>query len=200
MKNIYRTSILLFVFCISMISCSSDDNTDDTIDLANAEIVTLTFTHYRTLSFQELLTTPILLPVSIENGNTSMNAYYRFVEGFDYDPGFDYELRVAKSAVENPLQDASSIRYQLLEVVSKIEGSTIESFDVFLGSTIGNVTEYYTTEDPIFGFQLSNTIPINCGGMCDAMLETIPDGNTFLFGTFTRNTDNSYTLINTFFD
>ena len=46
------------------------------------------------------------------------NFYYR-IEGFSYEEGFAYELRVRVLPVENPPADASSLRYVLEEVVTK---------------------------------------------------------------------------------
>jgi hypothetical protein len=110
MKNIFRTTIVLFIICISIISCSSDDD--------NGDVITLTFSHYQTVSFIGFSISPVLLPVSIENGDTTSPAYYRFVEGFEYEPGFDYELSVLKSTIEDPPADGSSIRYELLDVMA----------------------------------------------------------------------------------
>ena len=53
--------------------------------------------------------------------------YYDRIVGFDYEPGYEYELRIVEEEVENPPADASSIRWTLLEVVSKapsLEGTT----------------------------------------------------------------------------
>lgn len=36
--------------------------------------------------------------------------------------------------------------------------------------------------------------------MCDEMMAVIPEGSSTLFGTFTRNENNNYTLISTFFN
>ena len=44
---------------------------------------------------------------------------YAPIEGFDYEPAHAYELRVEVSQVAKPPADASSLRYRLLEVVSK---------------------------------------------------------------------------------
>jgi uncharacterized protein DUF4377 len=41
------------------------------------------------------------------------------IEGFEYEPGYQYELKVEVSPLANPPADASSLRYTLLEVVSK---------------------------------------------------------------------------------
>ncbi|HEU4579706.1 MAG TPA: DUF4377 domain-containing protein [Polyangiaceae bacterium] len=44
---------------------------------------------------------------------------YSNIEGFDYEPSYVYELRVEAIPVPNAPADASSVRYRLLEVVSK---------------------------------------------------------------------------------
>jgi len=45
--------------------------------------------------------------------------FYSQIEGFTYERGYAYELRVRKEPVANPPADGSSIRYILEEVVSK---------------------------------------------------------------------------------
>lgn len=44
---------------------------------------------------------------------------YAAIEGFDYEESNAYELRVEVSQVPRPPADAASVRYRLLEVVSK---------------------------------------------------------------------------------
>ena len=45
--------------------------------------------------------------------------FYSTIEGFEYEPGYDYELLVEKTPIANPPADASSLRWTLLEVVSQ---------------------------------------------------------------------------------
>ncbi len=45
--------------------------------------------------------------------------FYDNITGFLYEPGFEYELLVTKTEVENPPADASSVQYELIEVVNK---------------------------------------------------------------------------------
>lgn len=46
--------------------------------------------------------------------------YYDYsIAGFDYEPGYIYNLIVRKTPVVQPLQDGSSIDYELVEIVSK---------------------------------------------------------------------------------
>jgi hypothetical protein len=45
--------------------------------------------------------------------------FYSDIKGFEYEPGYDYELLVQKNPVENPPADASSLKWRLIEVISK---------------------------------------------------------------------------------
>ncbi|MBP6468806.1 MAG: META domain-containing protein [Chloroflexi bacterium] len=45
--------------------------------------------------------------------------FYDQIQGFVFEEGFEYELRVRTETVENPAADASSLRYILVEEVSK---------------------------------------------------------------------------------
>jgi heat shock protein HslJ/predicted small secreted protein len=76
---------------------------------------------------------PQLCMLVKEKPSDEWTLYYDEIEGFDYEPGFEYELRVLEEKVENPPADASSIRWTLLEVISKdrsLEGTTwlLESY------------------------------------------------------------------------
>ena len=50
--------------------------------------------------------------------------FYDQIQGFEYEEGYDYQLRVRTEEVENPPADASSIRWILEEVVSKTAASS----------------------------------------------------------------------------
>ncbi|MBR1401794.1 MAG: DUF4377 domain-containing protein [Prevotella sp.] len=45
------------------------------------------------------------------------------VDGFTYEPGYDYELLVKKTTLANPPQDASNVRYKLIRIVSQKRAS-----------------------------------------------------------------------------
>ena len=61
---------------------------------------------------------PVLLVKA--NDDTSWRAVYEGIEGFDYEPGYEYKLRIKAKQLADPPQDASSVRYSLLELISKI--------------------------------------------------------------------------------
>ncbi len=54
-----------------------------------------------------------------ENNQTEWSYFYSGIEGFTYQPGFEYELIVEKIPVANPPADGSSIRYRLTKEVKK---------------------------------------------------------------------------------
>lgn len=45
--------------------------------------------------------------------------FYDGIEGFQYEPGFSYRLRVLKTPIPNPPADGSSVEWRLLEVLEK---------------------------------------------------------------------------------
>lgn len=50
--------------------------------------------------------------------------FYSNIAGFDYEPGFEYDLLVNVMQQPNPPADASSVQYELVEVVSKTAVAT----------------------------------------------------------------------------
>lgn len=46
--------------------------------------------------------------------------FYGGIEGFTYEPGFHWTLRVQTRRIANPPADGSSIEYRLVEVVEKL--------------------------------------------------------------------------------
>ncbi len=47
------------------------------------------------------------------------------IEGFDYEEGYAYRLKVEKTHLANPPADASNVRYKLLEILSKQASESI---------------------------------------------------------------------------
>jgi len=66
--------------------------------------------------------------------NAAWNLFYSQIEGFDYQPGFIYKLKVKETAVENPPADASSIKYTL--VFPKLENIVAYSQPITPAPTI----------------------------------------------------------------
>lgn len=45
--------------------------------------------------------------------------FYNTIEGFTYEPGYEYVVEIRSENVENPAADQSSIRYILVKQISK---------------------------------------------------------------------------------
>ena len=54
-----------------------------------------------------------------ENATDEWTYFYSYIDGFNYEPGYEYVLRVETKKRKNPPADAPSVKYTLLEQVSK---------------------------------------------------------------------------------
>ncbi len=54
-----------------------------------------------------------------ESQDKEWTLFYGQITGFEYEPGYEYELRVSETKIDNPPADASSLETILVEVVSK---------------------------------------------------------------------------------
>lgn len=75
-----------------------------------------------------------------EEGKKDWNPkYFCEIDGFEYVRGFEYRLKVEKTHLVNPPQDASSVRYKLLEVLSEEfrlgEGYVMSDGYIYYGAT-----------------------------------------------------------------
>lgn len=77
-----------------------------------------------------------------EQPNEPYRVFYDQIEGFDYQEGHEYELRVAVEKIENPPADASNLRWQLVEMVNSslsLEGN-VWKLDTFRDRSGQNVS------------------------------------------------------------
>ncbi|MFL7870181.1 MAG: DUF4377 domain-containing protein [Anaerolineales bacterium] len=96
-----------------------------------------------------------------ENPEDEWQYFYNSIQGFEWEAGYTYELRVAIYPVENPPADASSLRYELLEVVNKTETP----------SETRTVMPYIHIEEPAAGSELDASKAILVRGMGGALFE-----------------------------
>jgi len=54
-----------------------------------------------------------------ETQSGSWTNFYSNIEGFTYEPGYEYVLKVKTEKIANPPMDGSSIKYTLVKQVSK---------------------------------------------------------------------------------
>jgi len=58
--------------------------------------------------------------------------FYDQIEGFEYDWGYQYELRVQTTEIENPPADGSSMAFSLIDQVNKVRVASDTSFNFVL--------------------------------------------------------------------
>lgn len=65
--------------------------------------------------------------------------FYSSIEGFDYKEGYIYQLTVEEEQIENPPADGSSIRYQLVDVLSQEMDPKVRLHDLWVLEEMGGV-------------------------------------------------------------
>lgn len=100
--RLYNTVILLAVlFCFS---CAQ--NTQRILLIGNTKVDCKGLSTDRCLQIKE-------------EGQTDWSLFYNPIEGFEYQEGLFYKIKVEISEVDHPSQDASALRYKLVEVVEE---------------------------------------------------------------------------------
>lgn len=56
-----------------------------------------------------------------EDPESNWEFFYDKIEGFDYQLGYDYKIKVVITEIQNPPADTSSLKYTLVEVLEKIQ-------------------------------------------------------------------------------
>lgn len=75
--------------------------------------------------------------------------FYDSIDGFEYEPGFRYTLKIRESENPNPPADASSIQYELLELIAKDPVAELNLANTqwrYLGRQIDGVLQPAPTE------------------------------------------------------
>ncbi|MFI9504325.1 DUF4377 domain-containing protein [Nocardia sp. NPDC052566] len=54
------------------------------------------------------------------NPDSEWELFYNQIAGFEYQPGYHYQLEVEETPVANPPADASSVSYRLIKIVNKV--------------------------------------------------------------------------------
>lgn len=105
--------ILLSIFLFGMVSCNDDEPEKDKIETIKLFVAAQTTPHY-------ILGKPVMGIQIKEEGETKYHTIgLHDITDFEYEEGYEYELRVVKKTLANPPQDGSNIEYRLLEILSK---------------------------------------------------------------------------------
>lgn len=171
---LFLLSIYLF-FC----SCLIKDDT---------QIVELRVNHYRTTGLGEGLYLTFLVQQDDAIGTDTWKKFYSTIDGFNYQPGFIYDLKVLVEPIDNPPADASSFKYTLQKVQSTQVVDIETQFEIDLKisgqSFISNNADY----------KILNEITIDCNTLCKVLDELIQN-HDHIVGTFKRISNASILLL-----
>ncbi|WP_299213916.1 DUF4377 domain-containing protein [uncultured Aquimarina sp.] len=183
---------ILFLLVVSLIlsSCSDDDEV--------FEITTIRVNHYKTTTngfFFGGLGTVLLIEEGNQIGQDNFTHTFNGINGFDYELGFIYDLKVSKTKLANPPEDSSNIRIDLLEIISKMPVSSDTEFNVrlTLNQTDGIFNNWvFVDQDNNYSI-LNSSIRIDCENLCNELSAKISNQEQ-LTGVFTHGEDNEYIL------
>ncbi len=119
-----------------------------------------------------------------ENAEDEYSLFYSVIEGFEFEPGFEYELLVNKQVVPNPPADASAFRWTLIEVVSKTPVAPTAELEGVTWQLIA----YLDQDGMLSMFGVESTITLQggeAGGLAGCNMFFAPytlDGNLLTFG------------------
>ena len=118
-------------------------------------------------------------------GSNEWEYFYSGIEGFEYEWGYTYDLRVKKETIDNPPADGPSIRYALEEIIARNEVGDMATFEVTLKSMQIGITPGVVVGDLTSGFELLDQTAIDCGDLCEEMVEMLQNEEE-LTGSFTH--------------
>lgn len=96
----------LVVITVIFLCFSCSKNTDKILYIADAKVDCVGVAPQKCLQIKEI-------------GKTDWTYLYDQIEGFDYEEGFFYKIKVDVIEVENPPADGSSLKYKLIEILDK---------------------------------------------------------------------------------
>lgn len=106
-KSILKSHLVLFILIMS-ISCEKNSiEEQETLIVASRQIDCIGVAPQKCY---------LIKRVDEENWSFLYSSIY----GLTYEEGFEYKISVLKTKIANPMQDASSIEYELIEIISKI--------------------------------------------------------------------------------
>lgn len=99
--------MLLFLYAFCFISCDKDDDSVENIAIMSVspELVWMRDSRVQ------------VMECSIEGDNEKLYIAPDQIEGFEYNKGYDYKLKVKVTPLENPSTDGSTVRYELREII-----------------------------------------------------------------------------------
>lgn len=180
MKNPFQTLLLIILVVLS--SCSDDDN--------QSQIIDMRINHYQGTGIAVAPVLTYLIQKGKAIGTDNWENFYSTIEGFNYEPGYIYNLAVSVEHIDNPPADGSSYSYKLQRIVSKEEVDKETHFNIHLKIN----GQSFLTGNTASDYKILNQIEIDCSDLCTELGQSIQN-QEFLTGAFKRIDHNKIQLI-----
>lgn len=118
------TKIFALFILITLFACKYDEPKAVVYKINSAKVDCVGVAHMNCLQIQKG-----------ENiGSENWDLFYSSIEGFDYEPGYIYSIAVKETQLpENEVPaDGSSIKYELIEVLVKIQDPLLALHDIYI--------------------------------------------------------------------
>lgn len=135
MKAYKLTTFLLALCCaVGFTGCINNDEPQDKVEAMDAQVSAYT-------SFSGvLMSNEIFEGMSVKVGSSPKYSFMGLssIEGFAYERGYEYKLKIQRTTLANPPADGSLYTYKLIKVLSKqkAEGTRTE-VTLYVSSEIG---------------------------------------------------------------
>ena len=121
-KKIFTTLTLLILFSLFIAACAAlpqDAGPDDTADSAPTVDTGAITMFVGPILVECVGAHPQQCMLVKEDPKEPYTYFYDQIEGFEFEPGYQYELLVLSEDVEDPPADASSIQWSLVQELNK---------------------------------------------------------------------------------
>jgi len=156
----YGVVVYLLISLLILVGCYHDDKTLVSSDLY--------INHYKSECGSRIMA--LCLQSRVSENDTWTN-FYDPIIGFEYEWGYNYQLKVSIENIENPPQDSSSLKYTLLEVVEKEKESTTSLFDISVSRISGLISKESNNVYKIYADKLITCVTIDCATIDSLMLQ-----------------------------
>lgn len=167
--------LFLIIIPLLTLSCSNDESIQE---------VTLKVNHYKPTAIGLDKTLVLMIQENEKIGTNDWSYIYGDIDGFIYEFGFEYELRVIKKNVSNPPADGSSVKYILTDIISKVQVEKGTFFELDLKTDSFNPPNY-AYGNIMEGFTILNEINIDCNTICNELSSALANENS-LKGIFSH--------------
>lgn len=88
--------------------------------------------------------------------------FYEDIEGFEYEWGYTYKLRVRVTEIKNPPEDVLPLKYRLIEILSQEKESSDTAFDISASRSSRLVTYSDIGIYELYGDKAFSCLPQEC--------------------------------------